>query len=208
MELQGTLVGTGPPTIDAGAVFERIELGPDSWVDVARSWLLGADTLFDQLVRDIPWRQGRRLMWGRMVDDPRLTWWPDRTRAPAGAPEPIDVGFIRDPIAARYRRHLGRPGYNLYRNGSDSVAFHGDRELRDLQDTLVAIVTLGVTRPFLIRADGGGRSIDLRPAAGDLIVMGGAAQRDFEHGVPKTRTAGPRISVTFRTRTRATAEHR
>jgi len=219
MELQGTLLGIGPPRLDPAAVIERIELGPGSWVDVSRGWLLGADTLFDQLIEEIPWRQGRRLMWGQMVDDPRLTWWPDRVRASgvttavataaaaaAAASEPVDLEVLRAPLVERYGRTLGRPGCNLYRDGRDSVAFHGDRELRDLEDTLVAIITLGATRPFLVRADGGGPSIDLRPAAGDLLVMGGSTQRDFEHAVPKCRTAGPRISITFRTRTRATAD--
>jgi alkylated DNA repair dioxygenase AlkB len=94
---------------------------------------------------------------------------------------------------------FGALGLNHYRDGTDSVAWHADRELRHLDDTLVAILTLGATRPFLLRPTGGGRSIDLRPASGDLLVMGGRAQACWEHAVPKTAHAtGPRISASIR----------
>ena len=90
-------------------------------------------------------------------------------------------------------------GLNYYRDGADSVAFHADQELRHLDDTLVAIVTLGAARPFLLRPQGGGRSIDLHPGSGDLLVMGGACQAKWEHGVPKVAAgAGPRISASIR----------
>jgi alkylated DNA repair dioxygenase AlkB len=78
------------------------------------------------------------------------------------------------------------------------VAPHRDRELRHLDETLISIVTLGARRPFLIRPRGGGKSGDISPASGDLLVMGGRTQVGWEHGVPKVKHAGPRISVTWR----------
>jgi len=90
------------------------------------------------------------------------------------------------------------PALNYYRDGRDSVAPHRDRELRKLDETLIAIVTLGARRPFLVRPRGGGRSRNIAPAGGDLLVMGGACQRGWEHAVPKVVNAGPRISVTWR----------
>jgi hypothetical protein len=63
---------------------------------------------------------------------------------------------------------------------------------------LIAIVTLGATRPFLIRPLGGGPSRNVRPGSGDLLIMGGRCQHAWEHGVPKVATCGPRISVTLR----------
>ena len=95
-------------------------------------------------------------------------------------------------------RPFGGPGLNHYRDGNDSVAFHRDRELRQLTDTMVAVLTLGARRPFLVRPHGGGRSIDLSPASGDLLVMGGRCQLDWEHGVPKVAAAGARVSVSWR----------
>jgi alkylated DNA repair dioxygenase AlkB len=106
--------------------------------------------------------------------------------------------MIRAELAQRYSVEFGGVGLNYYRNGRDSVASHRDRELRRLDQTLVAIVTLGATRPFLVRHRTGGRSRDLRPSAGDLLVMGGRCQADWEHCVPKVARAGPRISVSVR----------
>ena len=159
----------------------------------------GADTVLDDLIDTVDWRQGRRRMWDRMVDDPRLSRWyrlgdvlPHRA-FPA----------IRDALAQCYSVSFGAVGLNYYRDGDDSVAPHSDRELRDVDDALVAIVTLGARRPFLVRPkDRRGRSrirsIDLAPASGDLLVMGGACQAGWEHGVPKVARAGPRISATWR----------
>ena len=187
---------SGPPTpaIVADATWERITLDDDSWVDVAREWLAGADELATRLIAAVPWRQGRRRMWERMLDDPRLSHWGRR-----GDP-PLDPALtaVHRALERRYRHRLHGPALNYYRDGNDSVAWHADRELRVLDDTLIAIVTLGTRRPFLLRPKGGGGSIDLRPGSGDVLVMGGAAQRDWEHAVPKTARSGPRISASFR----------
>ena len=87
------------------------------------------------------------------------------------------------------------------RDGRDSVAFHADRELKHLHDTVVAIVTLGAKRPFLVRPRGRRALAHFRPASGDLLVMGGACQALFEHGVPKTASSGPRVSASGAGRT-------
>ncbi|MCZ7528451.1 MAG: alpha-ketoglutarate-dependent dioxygenase AlkB [Acidimicrobiia bacterium] len=192
--LQRTLLGAGEPAVDPTAAFERIPLDDTSWVDVSRGWLHGADTVLEELVGTVPWRQGRRRMYDRMVDDPRLSRW---YRASDPLPHPA-LDAVRAALARRYRVRFGGVGLNYYRDGRDSVAFHRDRELRHLDRTLVAIVTLGAARPFLVRPHGGGRSRDLRPGSGDLLVMGGRCQADWEHGVPKVASAGPRISASWR----------
>jgi alkylated DNA repair dioxygenase AlkB len=191
---QRSLLAAGDPTIDAGARSERIDLGRGAWIDIARGWLRGADAVLDALIGGVEWHQGRRWMFDRMVDDPRLSHW---YRPGDELPHPV-LEPARLALEARYHRPLGGPGINYYRDGRDSVAFHRDRELRHLEDTIVAIVTLGAQRPFLIRPRGGGHSRDLSPASGDLLVMGGRAQADWEHGVPKVADRGPRISVTWR----------
>ena len=112
-------------------------------------------------------------------------------------PDPA-LHHLQDALQQHYGVKLGGVGLNYYRDGHDSVAPHRDRELRQLDDTLVAIVTLGAKRPFLVRPHGGGSSIDLSPASGDLLVMGGACQQHYEHGVPKVAHAGPRISASYR----------
>jgi alkylated DNA repair dioxygenase AlkB len=191
---QTSLLGAGDPAVDPAVPFERLQLDDQSWVDVARGWLHGADTLLDALIERVDWQQHRRWMYERMVDDPRLSRWfsADET-LPHPALEPV-----RSALAEHYDVPLGGLGLNYYRDGRDSVAPHRDRELRHLDDTLIAIVTLGARRPFLIRPRGGGKSRDISPASGDLLVMGGRTQVNWEHGVPKVKSAGPRISATWR----------
>jgi alkylated DNA repair dioxygenase AlkB len=198
--LQRTLLGAGEPEIDAGATFERVPLDDHSWVDVAREWLRGGDTLLDALVERVPWKQGKRRMYERMVDDPRLSHW-----YPFGSelPHPV-LDDARRALEEHYGVRFGSVGCNFYRDGNDSVAWHADRELRELEETRVAILTLGGRRPFLIRPKGGGASRNIDPGSGDLLVMGGRCQLEWEHHVPKVRRAtGPRISCSWRWMRRA-----
>jgi hypothetical protein len=191
---QRNLFGVGPPTVDGSVAVERIALGHGAWLDVGRGFLRGADTLLDLLIDEVEWRQGRRWMFERIVDDPRLSRW---FGAGEDLPDPA-LTDVRKALQSQYGVQLATCGLNYYRDGRDSVAPHRDRELRDLDDTIVAIVTLGAQRPFLVRPKDGGRATDVSPASGDLLVMGGACQRHYEHAVPKVAHAGPRISVSYR----------
>ncbi|MFO7590784.1 MAG: alpha-ketoglutarate-dependent dioxygenase AlkB [Acidimicrobiia bacterium] len=192
--LQGTLLGADDPAIDESSHAERIVLDSTSWIDVHRDFLRGADTLLEHLADSVAWRRGRRWMYERVVDEPRLS-----RRLTAGDPGPhLVIDELRASLSDAYGVPFGGPFLNYYRDGRDSVAWHRDTEMRHVEDTRVAILTLGTARPFLLRPHGGGRSRDLRPGSGDLIVMGGACQRDWEHAVPKTARAGPRISVSVR----------
>ena len=194
MSLQLNIFAAGRPAVDTDVPFTRLQLDERSWVDVARHFLQGADRLFTELRDGVEWHQWRRHMYDRMVDDPRLShWYTEDDTLPHDA-----LVSVRRALTDRHGVPFAGVGLNYYRDGRDSVAFHRDRELRRLSDTRVAILTLGAQRPFLIRPLGGGRSIDLAPASGDLIVMGGACQMGFEHGVPKITHAGPRISASFR----------
>jgi alkylated DNA repair dioxygenase AlkB len=162
---------------------------------VARDWLGGADELCVRLIDGVDWQHHRRWMYDRIVDEPRLTRW---YRASDPLPDEA-LAWFRVAVGRRYGVRFGALGLNFYRNGHDSVAPHSDRELRHLDDTLVAILTLGAARPFLLRPEGGGPSIDLHPASGDLLVMGGTCQATWEHAVPKVSAgAGPRISASIR----------
>jgi alkylated DNA repair dioxygenase AlkB len=192
---QRSLLAMGPPRLATDVTFERIQLDEKSWVDLARGFLLGADVVLDQLIADVEWSQGRRWMYERYVDDPRLSHW-----ARDGDPLPHEVlEDARVALSRRYRKPFTGAGLNYYRNNRDSVASHRDRELRYLDDTVVAILTLGACRPFLICPHPSGPSRDLSPASGDLLVMGGNFQSAWRHGVPKVaRPVGPRVSVTWR----------
>jgi len=193
--LQGNLFAVGPIGPRADVAFERVDLGNGAWVEVARGWFGGADELLERLEVGVDWRCHRRWMYERMVDEPRLSRWYQ-------ADEPLpDEGLaaFRTATGRRYHHRFGAVALNFYRDGRDSVAPHGDRELRHVDDTLVAILTLGAARPFLLRPTGGGPALDLKPASGDLLVRGGRCQGTWEHAVPKvTRGAGARISASIR----------
>ncbi|MEU3535768.1 MULTISPECIES: alpha-ketoglutarate-dependent dioxygenase AlkB [Streptomyces] len=179
----------------------RTVLGAGAWIDVLPGWLTGADTLFERLAAEVPWRAERRKMYDNVVAVPRLL-------AFYGAADPLPHPVLDEARAAlsrHYAKELGEPfataGLCYYRDGRDSVAWHGDRIGKGArEDTMVAILSVGEPRDLLLRPAGGGGGTVRRPLGhGDLIVMGGSCQRTWEHCVPKTaRAAGPRISVQFR----------
>jgi alkylated DNA repair dioxygenase AlkB len=185
-----------------GAAVRRTTLSHGAWVDTRPGWMLGADTLFQRLLECVPWRAERRQMYDRVVDVPRmLSFYDERQPLPDAALE-----AAKDALDAHYAEELGEPfataGLCLYRDGRDSVAWHGDTIGRgSTQDTMVAIVSVGAPRALLLRPRGGGQTLRHDLGHGDLIVMGGSCQRTWEHAVPKTaRPAGPRISIQFRPR--------
>lgn len=202
---QASLFDTGGepgPAPLAGRV-DRTELRDGAWLDVCPGWLAGADTLFARLRAKVAWRAERRQMYERVVDVPRLLCF-------YGEHEPLPdpaLGEMKAALDAHYRAELGEPfasaGLCLYRDGRDSVAWHGDRIGRgNTEDTMVAIVSVGAARALLLRpAGGGGPTLRHELGHGDLIVMGGSCQRTWEHAIPKTaRPVGPRISIQFRPR--------
>ncbi len=199
MDFQSTLFAAEPTTSVTFDGLERHPLTDGAWVDVARGWLSDADDVFATLVKEVPWRAERRQMYDRVVDVPRLvyTYMID---------EPLPHALLataRDALSAHYLPELGEPfrtaGCCYYRDGRDSVAWHGDRIGRgNTHDTMVAIVSVGDPRRLCLRPHGGGDSIAFEMGHGDLLVMGGTCQRTWEHAVPKMASAGPRISVQFR----------
>jgi alkylated DNA repair dioxygenase AlkB len=190
---QPSLLGVGePPSFDPtfGRAARRF-LGSGAWVDVVPGWAGGADGLFDAVLEAAEWEGRERWMYDRMVDEPRLTTgtWED---PPAPAPE------MADALSARYGLDRSAVSANLYRDGRDSVAWHGDTAGRHRTTTVVAILSLGAPRPFLLRPKAGGSSVRYVPGHGDLMVLGGTCQRTFDHCVPKRASAGARISLMFR----------
>jgi alkylated DNA repair dioxygenase AlkB len=189
---QTTLFGSAPIGFDAHFdQLERVQLDADAWIDYAPMWLEGDDTLFDVLVRNSTWDQPVVRMFERDVLTPRLVAQIDPSIDPV-IPRLVDV------LSARYGIRLDRVSAGWYRDGNDSVAFHGDRIAREREHALVATISLGSPRRFLIRPKVGGESRAYSLGHGDLVVMGGACQRTWEHGVPKSSATHGRIALMFR----------
>ena len=205
-----------------GGSVRRTTLARGAWVDLRRGWLTGSGAVFERLVQMVPWRAEKRHMYDKVVAVPRLLCFYGED---APLPDPV-LTAARAALDAHYGPELGEPfrtaGLCLYRDGRDSVAWHGDTIGRGrTEDTMVAIVSLGTPRPLLLRPRvkgagpggtggggppcmeevGGSRPLRFEVGHGDLLVMGGSCQRTWEHAVPKTaRPVGPRISVQFRPR--------
>ena len=200
--LQGSLLDVGDDISVGPPATRRLGLSHGAWVDVAPGWVRGADALYRELARDVPWREERRQMYDRVVDVPRLLCF-------YGEGEPLPHPALvaaRSALDAHYAVELGErfttAGLCLYRDGRDSVAWHGDDTGRSANaDTMIAILSVGQARTLALRPRGGRVAHRLSLGHGDLAVMGGSCQRTWEHAVLKTaRPAGPRISIQFRPR--------
>lgn len=192
----------GPTLAPLAGEVVRHELGRGAWVDHLPGWVSGADAVLQTLLAEVDWRAERRRMYDDQVDVPRLLRW---FGAEDTLPHPV-LTEARERLTEHYAAELddrfATAGMCLYRDGRDSVAWHGDTHGRSAHvDTLVAIVSFGTPRPLLLRprGAGGGERCRFPLGHGDLLVMGGSCQRTFEHAIPKTtRPVGPRVSVQFR----------
>jgi alkylated DNA repair dioxygenase AlkB len=207
--------------LDEGDEIGLAELGPSvrrsvlehgAWVDTRPGWLTGADALFERLVQAVPWQAEKRHMYDRVVDVPRLQAFYDEGEV---LPDPI-LEEAKQALDAHYADELGEPfrtaGLCLYRDGRDSVAWHGDTIGRGKnEDTIVAIIAVGSPRTLMLRPRQGvaamrearrtGKTRRFELGHGDLFVMGGTCQRTWEHAIPKSaKAAGARISIQFRPR--------
>lgn len=201
---QGSLLGAGESVSigELGPVVRRTTLAGGAWVDVLPGWIAGSDDLFLRLQAEVQWRAEKREMYDVVVDVPRLVCSYGRG---VDLPDPL-LTEARELLGDHYEAELGErfetAGLCYYRDGRDSVAWHGDRIGRGrTENTMVAIVSLGAARRLSLRPRGGGEAIGFALGHGDLVVMGGSCQRTWEHAILKTaRPVGPRISVQFRPR--------
>lgn len=197
------LRGAGEPSLFADLVSSgggSVELA-DSGGDfrLHRGWLARerADALLVTLATTTTWIAERRKMYDRFVDVPREQAWFGDDRERSFTPELAELRVEIEAFAgARFSYVL----LNRYRDGADSVAWHNDREIAGRPSPVIASLTLGATRAFDIRSKADRArifSVDLDH--GDLVVMRGRSQSDFEHRIAKDRrVAGERINLTFR----------
>ena len=205
--MQCALFGSGDPSFDAGLRgIRRISLSEGAWLEHQPNWLDGHQRVFDELAQTIDWQRYRRMMYEREVEVPRLL-----ARAPTQGRLAELLRAVASALAARYGRPFPHISLAHYRDGNDSVAFHGDKLGRLVDDAVVATLSVGEPRRFLIKPNheaagalpSGGpssssTSLSFDLGWGDLFVMGGTCQRTWQHAIPKRAHAAPRISIMFR----------
>lgn len=175
----------------------RIQLDATSWVDYVPGWLAGDGELMEMLMQEAGWEQRSRWMYTRVVQEPRLT---AEYPVIADAPQPV-LSYLAGTLSAHYGRPYTRLWMNWYRDNNDGTGWHADRPANKLDQAVIPVLSLGATRRFLIRPDGGGPSKTIVVSGGDLIVMGGRCQKDYQHSVPKQKqAAGARLSLNFSAR--------
>lgn len=195
---QASLFATGATRTPTGGLGDFEPLDRTSSILYEPGWLRGSDRLFDDLCSRLPWKAMERPMYERIVAVPRLVC--SLTVSDLDRADPLA------PVTADLSRLLGieftHIGANLYRDGRDSVAWHGDKVGRIADSCVIALVSLGSARPFKMRPRPGYLPSPTRTwhlGDGDLFVMAGACQRDWQHCVPKVKQAAPRLSLAFRT---------
>lgn len=193
--LQGSLFGATAPHLTP-LPDDRVDLAHGAWIVRVPGWVGGDQTLLDHLVETTSWHAGQRPMYDRVVDVPRLT-----AAIPKSGPGHPVLREVTAALRARFGERMDRIGLALYRDGRDSVAPHGDTIAREMHSSVMATVSCGAPRRFLLSPVAGGQSVSFDLGHGDLLVMGGTIQRTWRHGVPKTnRAVGPRMSIMFRPR--------
>ncbi len=171
----------------------RTELSDGAWFDYAQGFLRGHEALLDELVNGVRWREEERTMYERVVAVPRLY----AVLPQDGAVPPL-LEEARAALGDRYGEAFERLSLAYYRDGRDSVAWHGDYVARRLPVATVATISVGAPRTFCLRPKGGGPRRTLQLGWGDLLVMGGSCQRTWEHAIPKAKQAAARVAIMFR----------
>lgn len=162
-----------------------------------------------RLIAEVPWRAEEIMVWGRKVLQPRLTAWYGDTGAHYAysgiqlQPQPwtalmLDIkARIEEVASATFNSVL----LNYYRDNNDSIGFHSDDEPELGERPVIASLSLGEARTFVLKHKKLRKAepVRLRLASGSLLLMAGDTQRYWRHGVPKeSRPCGPRVNLTFR----------
>jgi alkylated DNA repair dioxygenase AlkB len=188
----------------------QTRLDPDGLVRYEPAWLAAdeADAMLHELRSQVAWEQGTITMFGRQVQEPRLTAWfgeADYTysgRTVRAAPWPASLAALRDRVDGAAGARFNGALLNLYRDGNDSMGLHSDDEPDLGTRPIIASVSLGAERRFVLvpKRAARDRTVEVTLGHGSLLVMAGACQHNYRHGVPKRpASCGERINLTFRT---------
>lgn len=187
----------------------QVDLGEGAFLDLYEDWLPDPARVLAALSAEVPWEARSIRVFGRTVLQPRLVAWlgdPDAVYTYSGVrhePSPLtpEVAALRARLVDALNLPFNGVLCNLYRDGRDAMGMHSDSEPELGPDPVVASLSLGAVRRFVLRPRRGGArgGLDLALPSGSLLVMRGSTQRLYRHGIPRTRApVGPRVNLTFR----------
>jgi alkylated DNA repair dioxygenase AlkB len=199
-----------PDLFEATDRLERIPIA-DGEAYYLRDLKLGhdVDAVLNQLIAEIPWRQDNILVWGKLYSQPRLVaWYGDRgsTYTYSGiklTPRPWTdlLRDIKNRVETVSATVFNSVLLNYYRDNRDSMGFHSDDEPELGERPVIASLSLGEERAFVLKhkVNKLTKPVRLRLESGSLLLMKGETQRYWKHGIAKeSRPCGPRINLTFR----------
>ncbi|MDC7217491.1 MAG: alpha-ketoglutarate-dependent dioxygenase AlkB [Spirochaetales bacterium] len=162
-----------------------------------------ADIFYEKLLHHTPWREYQMPMYDKIVTAPRMiAWYGEPEEAGVGSlPWTPELIVLRNKVEQETGLSFNAVLLNLYRNGSDSVAWHSDKEHRIGSNPNIASVTFGQTRPFRFRhkTNKAIEQLEIPLHHGTLLLMSGATNTYWEHHIPKSaKEMLPRINLTFR----------
>jgi alkylated DNA repair dioxygenase AlkB len=181
--------------------------GAFMWLDASFIEPARAQSCFAALRDELPWAQRSLRMFGRDIPEPRLVAWlgdPEARYTYSGrlnepSPWTPTTAALRDAVCAHLEHAFNGVLANLYRSERDGMGYHADDEPELGPSPLVASLSFGAPRRFVVRARRGAARHALWLGPGSLLVMAGTMQHEFVHALPKQRApAGPRINLTFR----------
>lgn len=162
-------------------------------------------TVMARLVAETAWRSEAITLWGKQFLQPRLTaWHGDASYTYSGLtmhalPFTPLLAEIKQAVETASGRAFNSVLLNYYRNERDSMGMHSDDEAELGLAPAIASVSFGATRTFILRHKRSKRSVRLDLTDGSMLLMAGATQANWSHGINKgTAPKGPRINLTFR----------
>ena len=182
---------------------------PGAELRYAPDWLPApiADELFFTVRQSVPWETHRIRLFGRWVDSPRLSCWIGDAEAAytySGTrfePHAWSPGLqdLRRQLATELGSEFNSVLANRYRDGRDCMGWHSDNEASLGMQPVIASVSLGASRRFVLKHRQGAPKVELSLPHGSLLVMGGETQSNYQHALPRTaKPVGERINLTFR----------
>jgi alkylated DNA repair dioxygenase AlkB len=184
---------------------------PDADITLFENFFTNQESkkLHQNLIENIQWRQDKIKIFGKLIDQPRLTaFYGDATKDYSYSGIVMkpndwndDLLFIKNRVEEIAKIKFTSVLLNYYRDGKDSMGWHSDDEKELGQNSVIGSVSFGESRVFQLRHKlrKDIKKVDIKLTDGSFLLMKGTTQHFWQHQIPKTtRHLEARINLTFR----------